>query len=87
MVSPVELNMERAIAVYEVLRSLTHSLNIGHTVKWFKDNQNVSRTMQAGSRKQHLKRAFIADLVSRHKSCGHIHSQVGGWGLLACPTA
>ena len=40
-------------AVYAVLRSLAPSLK-GRTVKWFTDNQNVTRIVQAGSRKQHL---------------------------------
>ena len=40
-------------AVYRVLCSLAPYLK-GHVVKWFSDNQNVTRIVHAGSRKQHL---------------------------------
>ena len=40
-------------AVYQVLRSLAPKLS-GHTVKWFSDNQNVTRIVHTGSRKPHL---------------------------------
>ena len=46
-------------AVYEVLRSLAPALK-GHTVKWFTDNQNVTRIVQAGSRRQHLQEGAMA---------------------------
>ena len=40
-------------AVYRVLCSLAPMLK-GHSVKWFSDNQNVTRIVHTGSRKQHL---------------------------------
>ena len=41
-------------AVYNMLWSLAPKLR-GHIVKWFSDNQNVTRIVDAGSRKQHLR--------------------------------
>jgi hypothetical protein len=46
-------------AVYQVLRSLAPKLS-GHTVKWFSDNQNVTRIVHAGSRKPHLQDGAMA---------------------------
>ena len=40
-------------AVSLVLKSFAPKL-AGHRVKWFTDNQNVVRTVEAGSKKQHL---------------------------------
>ena len=45
--------------IYRVLCSLAPKLK-GHTVKWFSDNQNVTRIVQAGSRKQHLQDGSMA---------------------------
>lgn len=46
-------------AVYQVLCSLASKLR-GHTVKWYSDNQNVTRIVLAGSRKQHLQEGAMA---------------------------
>ena len=46
-------------AVYQVLRSLAPKLS-GHTVKWFSDNQNVTRIVHTGSRKLHLQDGAMA---------------------------
>ena len=40
-------------AIYQVLCSLAPKLR-GHIVKWFTDNQNVTRIVQSGSKKPHL---------------------------------
>ena len=54
-------------AVYEVLRSLAPTLR-GHTIKWFSDNQNVTRIVHTGSRRQHLQEGAIAiyDVCFQH---------------------
>ena len=46
-------------AVFQVLRSLAPKLS-GHIVKWFSDNQNVTRIVHSGSRKQHLQDGAMA---------------------------
>ena len=51
-------------AVSLVLASFTAKLE-GHRVKWFTDNQNVVRIVEAGSKRQHLQ--FVA--LSIFKTC------------------
>ena len=46
-------------AVYRVLCSLVPRLS-GHTVKWFSDNQNMTRIVHTGSRKPHLQDGAMA---------------------------
>ena len=46
-------------AVYQVLCSLASKLR-GHTVKWYSNNQNVTRIVLAGSRKQHFQEGAMA---------------------------
>jgi hypothetical protein len=46
-------------AVYQVLYSLAPKLK-GHIVKWFTDNQNVTRIVQSGSKKPHLQDGAMA---------------------------
>ena len=46
-------------AVYQVLCSLAPKLK-GHIVKWFTDNQNVTRIVQSGSKKPHLQDGAMA---------------------------
>ena len=46
-------------AVYLVLKGFSAQLE-GHTVKWYTDNQNVVRIVEAGSRKPHLQDGAIS---------------------------
>ena len=49
-------------AVDLVLRSFAPK-PAGHTVKWFSDNQNVVRIVQAGSRQPHLQDGALSILI------------------------
>ena len=42
----------------------------GHTLKWFTDNQNVVRIVQAGSRKPHLQEGAMSNLHAIHHQVG-----------------
>ena len=46
-------------AVYQVLCSLAPKLR-GHIMKWFTDNQNMTRIVQSGSKKPHLQDGAMA---------------------------
>ena len=54
-----KLDLEELKAVDLVLRSFASKL-AAHAVKWFSDNQNVIRIVQAGSRQPHLQHGAMS---------------------------
>ena len=59
----VLLNWRELKAVSLVLESFATKL-AGHRVKWFTDDQNVVRIVEAGSKKQHLQSIALSIFVT-----------------------